>query len=456
MTIEQQLIDHIRQHSYADLPQDAIEAARREVLWALGTALAGAGAEGAERIVAFVRQQGGREEATVIGFGDRVPAALAGLANGSFAKALEYEDKFWMDGSHGYGIGPAVVPAAFATAEHLGGVDGKTFLAAVALATDVQARLLTGMPKCFDSGWNPTYVLSVFGAVMTAAKLLDLDDEQFANAMGIAYAQLAGNRQTNAEGAYAIRMQMGFGVRNGITAAQLAKLGITGAHNFLTGPFGLYRLVYKDDEVDLVAPTRDLGRAFLGARLGFKAWPCGAVAHPVLDAVLSVRIEDGITAESIEAIHVFGTPRLRIMAVPIEVKQNPTTHIEAEFSIPWGIACVLIDGRLSLSHFEHAALTDQRYTTIARKVHVHMDAGQRDVWVEVKLSDGRVVKSPRVVAPKGHPDNPQSLEELIEKYRDCVQHGPKPLPNERTERAKDLILRLHELPDVSEAIRLLA
>ena len=454
--MEQQLVDHIRQHSYDDLPQQAIEAARREVLWALGTALAGAGAEGAERIMAFVRQQGGREEATVLGFGDRVPAALAGLANGSFAKALEYQDKFWMDGSHGYGIGPAVVPAAFATAEHLGGVDGKAFLTAVALATDVQARLLTGVPKCFDSGWNPTYVLAVFGAAMAAAKLLDLDPEQFANAMGIAYAQLAGNRQTNAEGAYAIRLQMGFAVRNGITAAQLARLGITGPHHYLTGPFGLYRLIYTGDELDPEAPLRDLGRTFLGARLGFKAYPCGAVAHPVLDAVLSVREHEGVSAESIETIHVFGTPRLRIMAEPKEAKQNPRTHVEAEFSIPWGVACVLVDGRLSLSHFGRQALSDERYAGLARKVETHMDARQRDVWVELKLKDGRTVKSPPVIAPKGHPDNPQSLDELVEKYRDCVQHGPKPLPKERTERAKDLILRLQDVPDVGEVIRLLA
>jgi 2-methylcitrate dehydratase PrpD len=291
---------------------------------------------------------------------------------------------------------------------------------------------------------------------MTAAKLLDLDDEQFANAMGIAYAQLAGNRQTNAEGAFAIRMQMGFSVRNGITAAQLAKLGITGPHHFLTGQFGLYRLVYKDDEVDADAPTRDLGRTFLGARLGFKAYPCGAVAHPVLDAVLAVRDADGVSPESIETIDVFGTRRLRIMAEPKEARQNPRTHVEAEFSIPWGVACVMIDGRLSLSHFEQQVLNNERYAALARKVETHMDDRQRGVWVEVRLKDGRTVKSAPVMAPKGHPDNPQSMDELIEKYRDCVQHGPKPLPKERTERAKDLILRLHELRDVSEVIRLLA
>ena len=175
MSMEQQLIQHVQQRTYADLPPAVIAAARREVLWTLGTSVAGAAAEGSDRIAAFVRQQGGREESTMIGFGDRLPAALAGLANGSFAKALEYEDKYWMDEGHGYAVGVAVVPAAFAIAEHLGGVDGKTLLTAVALATDIQARLLTGAPRSLTSGWNATYLLSVFGATLAAAKLLKLN-----------------------------------------------------------------------------------------------------------------------------------------------------------------------------------------------------------------------------------------------------------------------------------------
>ena len=452
MKMEKQLITHIRERTYADLPQAAVDAARREVLWALGTSVAGAGAEGSDRIAAFVRQQGGREESTLIGFGDRLPATLAGLANGSFAKALEYEDKFWMDEGHGYAIGAAVVPAAFAIAEHLGGVDGKTFLTAVALATDLQARLVVGD---IDIGWNATYVFSVIGATMAAAKLMGLDEEQFTNAMGLAYAQLAGNSQSAAEGVLAVRIQLGFGVRNGITAAQLARQGITGAQHFLTGKFGLYSLVFKDQEVDLDAPTRDLGRTFLGIRLGFKAYPCGAVAHPVLDAVLSLLGRDGVTAHSIEAVQVFGTPRLKIMVEPREVRQNPKSHIETEFSLPWAVACLIVDGKLSLSHFRAEALRNRRYAELARKVESDMDDSRHGVWVEMKLKDGRTVKSRRVLGAKGHPDNPQSTEEMVEKYRDCVQHGPKPLSRERTEQAKDMILHLDEVPDVAEIIRLL-
>jgi len=455
MTMEEQLVRHVRETAYADLPEEAVDAARREVLWALGTSVAGAGAAGSDKIMAFVRQHGGREESAVIGFGDRVPASLAGLANGAFAKALEFEDKFWMDEGHGYAIGTAVVPAAFAMAEQLGHIDGKALLAAVALATDVQARLLIGAPTALDTGWNSTYLFSAFGATMAAAKLLGLDEEQFMNAMGLAYAQTAGSMQATHEGVMGARLQMGFGVRNGITAAQLAKLGITGVRHFLTGKFGLYPLIFKGEEVDLDAPTRGLGRAFLGTRLGFKAYPCGAVVHPVLDAVLSLMGKDGVTAGSIEAVKVFGTTRLTIMVEPKELRQNPRNHVETEFSLPWAVACTIIDGKLSFSHFTDEAVRNPRYAELARKVESEMDDGQRGVWVEMKLKDGRTAKSRRILAAKGHRDNPQSTDEMVEKYRDCVQHGPKPLARERTEQAKNMILRLQEVTDVAEIIRLL-
>jgi 2-methylcitrate dehydratase PrpD len=160
-------------------------------------------------------------------------------------KALEYEDKFWMDGSHGYGIGPAVVPAAFATAEHLGGVDGKAFLTAVALATDVTGAAAHRRAEVFRLGWNPTYVLAVFGAAMAAAKLLDLDPEQFANAIGIAIratSRVTANERQKAP--TAIRLQMGFAVRNGITAAQLQGSASPAPITFSPVRSAFYRLIY--------------------------------------------------------------------------------------------------------------------------------------------------------------------------------------------------------------------
>lgn len=457
MTVEQQLVQHLRDVSYGDLPPEAVNAAKREVLWTLGTSVAGAGATGSDQIVEFVRMNGGREESTVIGYGDRLPAVLAGLANGSFAKALEYEDKLWMDSAHGYAIGTSVVPAAFAMAEHLGGISGERFLTAVALATDVAGRMMRAVPRSIETGWNATYIYSAFAATMVAGKLLELSEEQFLNAMGLAYAQTTGNRQGHVEAVLGVRMQMGFGVRNGISAAMLAKLGVTGAHQFLTGRFGLYNVYFKELEIALNALTENLGTHFEGTRLGFKAYPCGAVVHPVLDAVLSFGPDLVEKWRRITALRVYGSPRLMIMVEPKEERKNPRSHVETQFSLPWAVACTLIDQQLSLKHFTENALLDERYRTLARLVDSDMSGRQGDgVRVEIDLDDGRTLRSPVIVNAKGHADNPQTTDEMVQRYRDCVQFGPKPLPTERTEQAKDLILDLQKVANVTEIIRLLA
>ncbi|MBI2909124.1 MAG: MmgE/PrpD family protein [Chloroflexi bacterium] len=457
MTVEEQLIRYLRETSFSDLPEDAVEIARREVLWTLGSCVGGAGAPGSERIAAYARDVGGRPEATVMGFGYRVPANMAGLANGAFAKALEYEDKVWFEHVEGaYAIATAVVPAAFALAEHVGGVDGKSLLRALTLATDVQARLVASVPRSVYSGWNSSYMFSSFGATMIGGLLLGLTEEEFLNAMGLAYAQTAGNYQGHEEeGVLGIRMQMGFGVRNGVTSAQLAKLGVTGVKQFLTGRHGLYNLFYKGEPTETDWLTKDLGRRFMGARLGFKGYPCCAFLHPPLGAVLSLLSQEAPSIEAIESVVVYAPARYRRVVEPREVRQNPRNEVDAQFSLPWAVACALADRRINIAHFKEVSLGDRRYLELARKVEVDMAPDREGASVEIKLKDGRSLRSETVTKPKGHPDNPRSMGEIVDRYWDCVQYSPTPLPREHLTLAKDLVLRLEDVPDVARIVRLL-
>ena len=53
-------------------------------------------------------------------------------------------------------------------------------------------------------------------------------------------------------------------------------------------------------------------------------------------------------SEAIARVKVYGSTRLFIMVEPDAQRRNPTTHIESEFSLPWAVACIVIDGRLAL------------------------------------------------------------------------------------------------------------
>lgn len=454
MTIEGQLVRHLREASFADLSPAAIDSARREILWTIGTSVAGAASPGSDAVIAFARQMGGCAESTVLGFGDRLPASLAGLVNGVLAKALEYEDKFWLDNFHAYSIGTAVVPAALAVAEHVGQVSGKELLAAVALATDLQARMVKSATGCVATGWNATYCFSSLGAAMVAIRLLKLDQEQAMNAMGLAYAQVTGNYQGHQEGVLGVRMMMGFGVRNGIVAAQLGRLGVTGVHHFLTGKFGLYPLLYGDIKVNLDWLTQGLGKLYLSEKLGFKAYPCCAVIHPVLDALFGLG-SNMPAADQVESVLVLGSPRMKIAAEPVEVRKRPTNEIDSQFSIPWAIACGLIDRKISLSHFSQQALGSEPHLDLAARVTIDMNPERSGTSAEIRLKDGRIITTASVTVPKGHGDNPLTIDELVDRYRDCMSHGLKQLDPARTEAAKDLVLRLQDVADIKQLMTLL-
>ena len=456
MSLESRIAKHAAAVRFEDLPGEAVDAAKKEILWALGTSVAGAGAIGSEMVLTVVRElsRGCTGDATVIGYEGRAPALLAGFANGVYAKAVEYEDKHWFGNTHAYAIGVAVVPAAFAVGEHLGGVDGKALVNAVAVATDVQARLVNGAPNAIKTPFNATYMFSHFGATIAAAKLLGLTEEQMIDALGIAYTQAAGNYQAHHEGTLAVRMQMGFCVRNGIFAALMAKAGIDGPHQFLTGRSGLYPSFYKECAEEAI--VKDLGAMFWGTRLGFKGYPCCAAMHQALDALFQVKQAHKIRPEQVVAVDVYGSPSMAITCAPIEEKRRPRNHVEQEFSLPWAAACALTDDRLSLSHFQDAALKDAAKMALARKVTAHTDPKDAQVYAVVTLTDGRKLTSAHIGPPTGHPDNPIPLAELIRRYDDCVTYGPRPLASEKTKRARDLVLALPDVPDATEAIKLLA
>jgi 2-methylcitrate dehydratase PrpD len=144
------------------------------------------------------------------------------------------------------------------------------------------------------------------------------------------------------------------------------------------------------------------------------------------------------------------------MVEPHEFRKEPRTHSEAEFSLPWVVACALIDRELSPSHFSERALADQRYRELAKRVDTAMDVASEGAFVELELAGGRQVRSRTILDAKGHPDNPLSTAEMVARIRACIASAPVPLSKERTELALDLLLRLEDTSDATEVVRLLA
>ena len=133
MEAERAFVDFIRGTGRADVPTPAVAVAKDQILAVAGTVIGGASEEGCEAVVRLARELGGRPESSILVYGDRVPAQQAAFVNGLMARALDFCDAL-APGAH---IGSAVIPAALAAAELVGGVSGELFLTAVCVATEV-------------------------------------------------------------------------------------------------------------------------------------------------------------------------------------------------------------------------------------------------------------------------------------------------------------------------------
>lgn len=454
--LERRLVARAAATGFDDLPSAAVEGARRELLWALGTMVGGATDQGSDKVLDFVRAlaRPGQGRATIIGAGTGWPVDLAGYAGGVYAKALEYEDKHWMGMSHAYAVGVAVVPTALAVAEHHGAVGGRDLLAALAIATDLQIRMVDAAPNAIDTPFNSTYMFGHFGAALTASLLLGGDEQELFDALGLASTQVAGTFQAHHEGTLAVRMQMGACVRNGIHAALLAKQGVSAPHRFLTGRHGVYAAFFG--ECDEEAAVDGLGTSWRGERLGFKGYPCCAAMHQALDAVGTLVREHGFAADEVAAVEVHGAPSMAITCRPIEHKRRPTNHVEQEFSLPWAVACLLTGGELRLDDFREEALGDERRLALAAKVSGELDAPDDAVHAVITLVDGRRLTSAPIAAPTGHPDNPHSWDELVARYGDCVRLAPPGITAERLDAVKELVTHIEDVENAGEVMELLA
>ena len=446
---------HFVHLDYTRLPEAAVEAAKKEVIDSLATALGGTTRAGIRELTDIMQEWGGREQSTIIGYGMRCPAPNAAQVNATMIHALDYDDGHPVALVH---IGCVAVSTCFAVAERMSGVSGKDFLTALSLGADFMARLaLASRPgrSLITFGWHPTTLFGYLGAAAMAGKLMGLDEEKMVHALGIAYHQCAGNTQCGIDGALTKRMGPGMAARGGIMSALMAERGITGAVNSLEGKAGLYN-VYHSGDYDPQVLTADLGKRFEGVNIGDKPYPCCGFTHPFIDAALEILSRNTISPDRVRSITVYGGESAMGLCTP--EKHAPRNIVDAQFSVPWTVATVLVKGKVTLDDFTDQAIQNPAVLDIAQKVKgvlvSEMDRhGVGPGKVAILMEDGREITA-EVEHFLGSIERPMEFDDCVKKFRDCAACSIKPPDNDRIEMVIEKVRHLEKLADVSEIIRL--
>src|SRR5579872_3476670 len=214
-----------------DLPPEVLERARYFLLDYLAVALRGSREESARAVQRMIERAtpdtGASDLATVFGTRIRTLPGFAALANGTASHGIEMDDTHSGGSIH---LGTTMYSVALAIAESTPDISTNAFLTAVVAGFEASARIaMAAQPKeQYALGFHPTQTCGVFGAAITAAKLLGLTEEQTLAAVGIAGSMAAGNMEYLAEGAWTKRIHPGLAAQSGIQAAMLAAEGFTG------------------------------------------------------------------------------------------------------------------------------------------------------------------------------------------------------------------------------------
>ena len=442
------LAQHACRTGYTDLPQSAVESARRDILDTFGCMIGGSGSPGIDELFAVISRWGGLAESRVLLRGIRLPAPQAALLNASMGHALDFDDTLDTGGSIHPGV--SVLGAALAICDSLGTVTGKELLLAVALGLDVSCRI--ALASTLDRGWHRTSAIGVFGAAAAAGKLLQLTPEQMLAAFGIAYSHAAGNRQCILDGALTKRMQAGQAASAGVFSAMLARTGFTGAQNVFGGRFGFFEL-YQPNGYDASVLLRDLGAVFQGEGLSYKPYPCGRPLHAAIDAALAARaqllIERG---EDIAAVTIEADPAGH--ADQFErgsAKRRPTQVVEAQFAQPFLVATALVHGKVGIVEVD--GLGDPAVLALSERIAGVAREGRArgSLAITVRRTDGRSI-TVEATDPIGSPQTPLTKAQFEAKFRDCARHAVRRLPDGSVNAVLAAIGQLETLPDARELV----
>jgi len=434
---------------YEQLPAEVVATSKALLLDTLGVIGGARKAPGIPELNARLSRWESSGSATGLVGKRRYSPPTAALANGAAAHALDFDDQHDPARVH---TSCVVLPTLLATAEDIGGVSGRDFLVAFAIGAELHARFGLACYNSLGKGWHPTMVFGTLAASVAAGRLLKLDTQGLANAMGLAYHQTSGSAQSMRDGVLSKRLGAGFAARNAVTAAALAAEGLTGTRRTLEGNAGLFAL-YERGEVSSNVLTRELGVSWRVAEYSIKPYPCCRCNHTAIG--LGIRLHgQGIRAEDIERMEIrMGEVNWLTVGEPYDVSRDSVVH--AQFNAAYSFARALRHGRVDLATYTKPAIADPAIVALTRVIRVVADLSIDSTAIEpasvtLTLKSGRVLELSSDTI-KGSPQEPMTPGELQAKFIACLRFGLD-ARREDAEKLAGTIAGLEVLEDVGSAI----
>jgi len=395
-----------------NLPPEIVDAAKKALLDYTGCVIGAVHENVSVATRKTVEEWGGTGKAQIFLGGTTAPA-LAALANGAMAHAMDYDDSH--TGGTGHPSGPCW-SATLAIAGHHG-LGETQALSAFVTGFEVMAKLGGGGPPGVGRslqrrGLHPTSVFGRAGAAAAASALLGHDERQAACALGVAATTaggLLGSFGTDSKPFHAGKAAM-----DGILAAQLAGNGFVSATQLYEVEGGLLDAFIQNREVEV--PPLDFEETWEILVNGFKPYACCRATQPSTQTAR--KLADRVAGKEIAKVRA----RVHANAVITAGKRNPKTPLEGKFSVPFCIALGLRGYRAVYTDFSDTTMQDAAVMDLVPKVELEVVQDQPPYMasLDVHLASGEVLHE-RTDVVLGHPDNPMGWDALLDKFEGLTQ-----------------------------------
>jgi len=507
--VTEALIANIRNTRFEDIGPDVVDNTKRRILDMIGNAIAGAMCDGNPELAKLVAGWGGKEEATIMGFGGKSTVAEAAFVNCIFGRSFDRGPlTYVIDGKRSPNhITETSTLTALAMGESKG-ISGKELIASMVVGDDLAGRLHI----CIDRA-QPGQALppgtpppppargneEAFAATAIAGRIMGLNSDQMRHAFGIA-TMLAGRAggggfaavapataasrpalqggggppearpgwqrvkdpsfiatmerasREDPEKNVSTKLSNGMSARAGINAAQLGAAGWPGVKDpFFGQNGGHFPGIASVHHVDKI--TGDLGKKYI-VEVCFKPYPGGRPTGAPTQAALAIAEKYTFNADDVQEIilHLSPVATAAHYATPYVIGDYPPMN--ALWSYYFVVASALYRKNAAAGNFTLEKVSDPKLQALIKKVKLGYLDKPEGIELEVIMRDGRRY-SEYVRGALGDPSDPLPRDGLIAKFMEQVNFS-RLVRKADAEKIIELVEGLENVENVSTIARLAA
>jgi len=442
------LAERIKNTEFSSTSKEVIEKAEYCILDSIGCTLNGAKTKIGEIIIKTLvnNKSNSKNYFSIIGSKKKTEELNAIFINTSTSNILDYDDYYI---GH---PGCTIIPIAFNLAEEIK-ASGEDIINSVCLAYDIMLKIALGVRNKEERRYIHGHsTWQIFGSVIVASKLLDLDINEIVNALGISgcNAPIPSVMKSiyGENGPSMVKNTYGIASVSGIISVKLAKNGFTGPKDVFEGKTGFWRMIGSDTNL-IKEKIEDHFDENLILKVGFKPYPCCRLIHSSVEATNNIMGESDFIDLDIKEIKI---KTIAALCKPPFSNATPKDFYSGIFSLPYVIACNL--KRIEkLRWFEEKNFINKEINSLAKKVSIErdndadyqfqIDQGKITSIVEIFFKNGKK-KFAKVDIPFGDPRKPMTSLQLKEKF---LSLSYKNITESKS--LIDLIMKLENIKDLN-------